>query len=241
MLTKVRTVLVHNSHPGNIGSSARAIKNMGLSSLYLVAPKEFPSKKALYMASRAEDIVESAVVVGTLSEALKDCTLVLGASSRRRALQWAEINPRQAAEKVLIELQKPEAKVAILYGCEQNGLSNEELECCHYQIVIESLPSYASLNVSQAVLLISHEIYRASLDLSQIKEFAAETEVYASQQELEGFYEHLNKTLIQIQFIDEKRPGHIMSRLKRLFARAKLNIVEINILRGILTAMQKRV
>lgn len=298
MLQKIRTVLIHNSHPGNIGSAARAMKNMGLETLYLVAPKRFPAKEAFYMASRADDVVERAIVVENVHQAITGCTLVLGASSRSRALKWHEISPRQAAEKIITEIQaemqteiKPAIiaeiqdemynkdkhdeignkiaqnkayEVAILYGCEQHGLSNEELELSHYQIVIPAVPEYASLNVAQAVQLISYEIYVAYLaylerrattaqnssfeaneveaneakkpDLTITKEAA-----FATQEEMERFYQHLEQILLKIQFIDAKQPGFTMSRLRRLFVAARLDKIELQILRGILTAIQKRI
>lgn len=268
MLAKIRTVLIHNSHPGNIGASARALKNMGLASLYLVAPKKFPAIEAVYMASRADDIVERAIVVENTHQALSDCTLVFAASSRTRALHWPEISPRTAAEKMIAEIQKPEGLVAILYGCEQHGLSNEELELSHFQIVIPAVPHYSSLNISQAVQLISYEIYLAYLSsLENLRKLSIEsnndsknesTETqfapcvpagnlesiethkegrYATFEEMEGFYKHLEETLIKINFTDAERSLHILSRLRRLFGAARPDTVEINILRGMLRSV----
>lgn len=275
MLDKIRTVLIHNSHPGNIGASARALKNMGLESLYLVAPKKFPAIEAVYMASRADDIVERAIVVEKTTQALAECTLVLAASARTRALKWPEISPRQAAEKMMTEIQKPEGIVAILYGCEQHGLSNEELELSHFQIVIPAVPNYSSLNISQAVQLISYEIYLAYLSHQQmhkldtldsqvsrqgilmdsnveeieahgteaygLEAYGLETHKegrYATFEEMEGFYKHLEETLIKIKFTEPDRSLHILSRLRRLFGAGRPDIVEINILRGMLKSMQ---
>lgn len=258
MLAKIRTVLINNSHPGNIGSSARAMKNMGLKTLYLVAPKRFPAKEAFYMASHADDVVEGAKVVENVHQALEGCTLVLAASSRSRKLRWPEISPRQAAEKIMQELHHPETAVAILYGCEQSGLSNEELELSQYQIIIPAIPHYASLNVAQAVQLISYEIYVAYLELQREKcyergivshdlqhanEKAPEImkeAAFATQEEMERFYKHLEETLLKIQFIYEERPGLMMSRLRRLFGAARVDKIELQILRGILTAIQKQ-
>lgn len=244
MLTKIRAVLIHNSHPGNIGSSARALKNMGLSSLYLVSPKKFPSKEALYMSSRAEDIVENAVVVETVQEAIQDCHLVFGASARTRKIPWVEKTPKQAADLMLQSLSSTQGEIAILYGCEQNGLSNEELELSHYQIVIPAIPHYSSLNVAQAVQVISYEIYAAYLERigsTNELETKKKEENLATQQELENFYAHLEEVLVSVKFIEKEKPGLLLSRLRRLFARAQLEQVEVNILRGILTTIGKRV
>ena len=279
MLQKIRTVLIHNSHPGNIGSAARAMKNMGLETLYLVAPKRFPAKEAFYMASRADDIVERAIVVETVHEAIAGCTLVFCASSRSRALKWHEISPRLAAEKIIAEIQEKgemegkaeiqgQGEVAILYGCEQNGLSNEELELTNFQIVIPAVAEYASLNVAQAVQLISYEIYVAYLEEKEKTNLEANLSLdstpatdtqriiatqsitaspitkeadYATQDEMERFFKHLEQILLKIRFIDAKQPALTMSRLRRLFVAARLDKIELQILRGILTAIEKQV
>lgn len=261
MLSNIRTVLIHNSHPGNIGSAARAMKNMGLENMYLVAPRKFPSKEAFYMASKADDVVERAKVVENVHQALEGCTLVLATSSRSRALKWPEVSPRLAAAKIIEEIQHPGGcgKVGILYGCEQSGLSNEDLELSHYQIIIPAEPLYSSLNIAQAVQLISYEIYVRFLEVEEQKSGDGSQQsnlqppptqglndiqkeaAFASQEDMQRFYQHLEETLLKIEFIAEDRPGLMMSRLRRLFTAARLDKIELQILRGILTAIQRNV
>jgi len=269
MLDKVRTILVQSSHPGNIGSSARAIKNMGLSQLCLVAPVDFPSLEATVRAAHASDILNEASVVDTVTEALTGCGLVLGASARIRSVPWPNLTPRAAAQKIVRHLQvsaNSEA-VAILFGREKHGLSNEELGLCHYQIVIPANPVYASLNVAQSVQIISYEIYNAFLEVGLSPEnLALREEIYtvdikngdasgeqgalqavlteeflASADKIALFFEHLEKTLVAINFLDPKQPRQLMTRLKRLLAKANLTEVELNILFGILTAYKKSI
>ncbi len=268
MLNHIRTVLIHNSHPGNIGAAARAMKNMGLSRLYLVAPKEFPSDEATARATSAKDILENAIVVSRVEEALVGCNLILGTSSRERSLSWPLFTAREAAEKIISELDsnsdskstdKP-LEVAILYGCEQSGLSNQELQYCHAQIMIPTNTEHASLNLAQAVQIISYELWvaatsRSSIFAKKAKEaketkkeedcsrhiHLAEQSLSANFEETSGFYDHLEQALVDIQYLDRENPGQLMPRLKRLFGRAGLDKVEINILRGILTTLQKKV
>jgi tRNA (cytidine32/uridine32-2'-O)-methyltransferase len=249
MLNRIRTVLIHNSHPGNIGSAARALKNMSLSNLYLVAPKRFPAKEAFYMAASAADLVENAKVLGTVNEALEGCSLVFGTSSRTRSLKWPVVSPSVAAQKIVEELKNPEAQIAILYGCEQSGLTNEELEKTNYQIIIPADPIYSSLNLAQAVLLISYEIYKLwaitlneDLALNEDLTFSHVKEApYATHEELERFYVQLEALLLKVNFLFEDKPSLLMPRLRRFFNGARPDKIELQILRGILTAFQKRV
>lgn len=255
MLDKIRTVLIHNTHPGNIGSAARALKNMGLSQLYLVAPKEFPSEVANKRASGAEDLLEKAVVVDTLPEALQGVHAVYGTSGRNRSLEWPVMSARAAAEHMIHEhmISEKEKEFAILFGCETHGLTNDQLHYCQAQIEIPANPLYASLNVAQAVQIISYEFRMAVLQcdtLSRSRERVAvrpgegarpdgdETPTF---DDLQGFYHHLEQTLVDIHFLDREKPGQMMPRLRRLFSRASPDKIELNILRGILTAIQKQV
>ena len=271
MLSKIRTVLVHNSHPGNIGASARALKNMGLSQLFLVAPKEFPAKEAEARASNAQDILANTKVFATLEEALVGCTWVLGCSARQRRLSLPLYTAREAAEEIKQNLigslhNEFSGEIAILYGNEQHGLSNEELAMCAAQIVIPTAEEYASLNLAQAVQIISYELF-LSLSQSQdnkdinvknnkenlkLKENAKTKNSTISQtgfpdvnlhempnyESLAEFYRELEKMLINIQYLDPKNPGQMMVRLKHLYARAKLDKTELTLLRGMLTAIQ---
>ncbi len=234
MMENVRIVLVNTSHPGNIGSSARAMKTMGLKNLYLVAPKLFPHDKATEMASGATDVLEQARVVETLAEAIADCHLVFGTSSRSRAISWPVISPRECATKIKEQAQK--TNIAIVFGREQTGLTNEELHQCQYHIQIPADSIYCSLNLASAVQVLAYElrVIHESAPVPVLKDCD-----YASSEELEGFYEHLERVMIQIEFLNPKAPKQLMARLRRLFYRAELDKREVNILRGILGAIEK--
>jgi tRNA (cytidine32/uridine32-2'-O)-methyltransferase len=236
MLNNIRIVLIETSHPGNIGSAARAMKTMGLKNLCLINPKLFPHQKANEMASSAIDVLENAVVVNSLEDALADCHLIIGTSTRSRTIPWPVLSPRELAEKVCKESDS--MQTAILFGREQSGLTNEELHLCHFHVQIPANPEYSSLNIAAAVQVISYELYVASLK--------AETPVawdypLANSNELEGFYTHLEKVLIDLEFLNPKAPRQLMTRLRRLFSRTRLDVMEINILRGILGSVDKRV
>lgn len=171
MLDKIRMILVRTSHPRNIGASARSLKTMGLSELYLVAPKLFPSEEATNLASHAGDVLETATVVPTLSEALRGCQLVFATSGRKRFIEWPSLNPREAAEKIKqLSTAHPAPKIAILFGNEKHGLSNEELETSHYQICIPTHTQYSSLNLAQSVQIIAYELFLAFQAESQREE-----------------------------------------------------------------------
>jgi tRNA (cytidine32/uridine32-2'-O)-methyltransferase len=238
MTNQIRIVLVNTSHPGNIGAAARAMKTMGLSQLYLVAPGIFPHDKAIEMASAAVDVLACARVVSTLEEAVTDCNLVVGTSVRPRTIPWPLLTPRECAAKVVAE---PDAsQVAIVFGREQSGLSNEELHRCHFHLQIPSNQEYGSLNLAAAVQVVCYELYVASLEtrgatlLSDQQDYA-----FATAKEMEGFFLHLEQTLMQIGFLDPKAPRQLMTRLRRLFLRSRLDVMEVNILRGILGVFSK--
>jgi tRNA (cytidine32/uridine32-2'-O)-methyltransferase len=229
----MRIVLINTSHPGNIGSAARAMKTMGLSELYLVAPEIFPHQKAIEMASNAVDVLQNAKVVETLDEAIADCELVVGTSARSRTIPWPSLSPRELAEKVVAESQ---TKTAVLFGREQSGLTNEELHRCHFHIHIPSNPEYSSLNLAAAVQVICYEFKVASDKILPKNAWDYE---FANAEQMENFYQHLEKVLIEIEFLNPKVPRQLMTRLKRLFNRARLDTMEMNIMRGILTAVEK--
>lgn len=234
-MKQVRVVLINTSHPGNIGAAARAMKTMGLHELYLVNPIEFPHPKAEEMASHAADILANAKVVNTLDDAIGDCSLVVGTSARPRTIPWPQLTPRAFAEKAIAESESH--AIAMLFGREQSGLTNEELHRCHYHIHIPSNPDYSSLNIASAVQVLAYELRVASETPSSLKwDYQFSTE-----QEMEKFYEHLEKVLIDIEFLNPKVPRQLMPRLRRLFNRARLDEMEMNILRGILNSVQKRV
>jgi len=234
-MTPVRIVLVNTSHPGNIGAAARAMKNMGLEELCLVAPQQFPSAEATARASGADDLLASAACVETLDEAVGDATLVVGASARNRTLPLPVLDPRECAELVIG--QPDDGRTAILFGRERTGLTNEELDRCHYLVQIPTNPAYPSLNVAAAVQVLAYEL-RMAAGLSL--ERPGQRHRFATAEEMERFYEHLQESLIAIDFLDADNPRQLMRRLRRLFGRAHPNANEVNILRGILTAIQKR-
>lgn len=236
MLDTIRVILIETSHPGNIGSVARAMKTMGLKHLYLVNPIHFPDPKANELASSAVDILDNATVVDTLDEALADCHLIVGTSTRSRTIPWPMLSPRALAEKVRADSDT--MQTAILFGREQSGLTNEELHRCHFHVQIPANPEYSSLNIAAAVQVIAYELRLASLT-----ENVANNWDYpmATAQELEGFYVHLEKVLTMLEFLNPKAPRQLMPRLRRLFARASPDAMEMNILRGILGSVEKKV
>ena len=234
-LSSIRIVLVATSHPGNIGSTARAMKTMGLSSLYLVTPKSFPDYKAKEMAAGADDILDHAVVTGSLDEALAGCQLILATSARPRDLSLPGLIPSACAE--LVSQQSDNTHIAIVFGREHAGLTNEELLKCHYHIHIPSNPDYSSLNLAQAVQIVAYEL-RMKL-LAPQAEVTMRVDEYATADEIEQFYEHLKEVFIEIQFLKTAHPRRLMQRVRRLFNRTNLEKMEVSILRGMLSQVQK--
>jgi tRNA (cytidine32/uridine32-2'-O)-methyltransferase len=234
-LSSIRIILVATSHPGNIGSTARAMKTMGLNSLYLVTPKSFPDYKAKEMAAGADDLLESAVVTETLDEALIGCQLILGTSARPRGLSLPGLLPASCAD--LVSKQAEDTQIAIVFGREHAGLTNEELLKCHYHIHIPSNPEYGSLNLAQAVQIVAYEL-RMKL-LAPKAEVALRQDEYATADEIEQFYEHLRDVFIEIQFLKASNPRRLMQRVRRLFNRVNLEKMEVNLLRGMLSQVQK--
>lgn len=235
MTANIRIVMVQTSHPGNIGATARAMKNMCLSELMLVQPHEFPSKEAAARAAGADDVLAAASVVDSLAEAVADCRVVIGASARLRAVRWPLLSPREAAG--LASLEAARAPVAIVFGRESSGLSNDELDLCTHLVHIPTNPAFSSLNVAMAVQVISYELMVAG----QAQPAAAPADQpLASNAEMEGLFAHLQQALAEIGFLDERRSDKLMRRLRRLFHRAAPSGDEVNILRGILSAAQGR-
>ncbi|MEJ2693323.1 MAG: RNA methyltransferase [Candidatus Thiodiazotropha sp.] len=234
MLNNIHIVLVGTSHPGNIGASARAMKNMCLSRLDLVAPQRYPSEEASSRASGADDLLEDAQVHDSLDHALRGCRLVVGASARLRSVSWPVLSPREAAAKLVAESRQGE--VALIFGREQSGLSNSELDRCHFLVHIPTNPAYSSLNLGAAVQVLSYEIHLASLDAPQA-EGEARSDL-ATAEMMQSFHEHLTQALDDVGFTDPVQSEKLLRRLRRLFQRARPDRDEINILRGILSAMQ---
>lgn len=234
MLSNIRVVLVGTSHPGNIGSTARAMKTMGLSTLYLAEPRVEPDGQSIALAAGASDILKYAVKVDSLAEAIADCSLVIATSARSRTLDWPMLEPREAGQKLVTESLK--GPVAIVFGRENHGLSNEELQQCTYHVAIPANPKYSSLNLAQAVQIICYETRVAHLAQTETIQESTEYPLAADQ---ERFFVHLESTLLSTGFIIQNHPGQVMSKLRRLFSRARIESQEMNILRGILTSIDK--
>lgn len=236
-LRGVRIVLVGTTHPGNIGAAARAMKNMGLSQLHLVQPKLFPHAEASTRASGADDLLAMATVCRTLNEAVHDCALVVGTSARPRSIAWPELNIRECARSCVEHA--PRGGAALVFGRERAGLSNTELDRCHFLTHIPCDPDFSSLNLAASVQVLSYELRMALEATAPIREFEDPHDQAAGAGEMEHFYEHLQETLIGLEFLDPQNPRHLMRRLRRLYNRVRLSHREINILRGILTACRR--
>ena len=242
----VRMVLVNPSHPGNIGGAARAMKTMAVKQLVLVSPREYPDPRAVWRAAGARDLLETARVVDTLDEAIADCDLVVGTSARGRRIPWPVVDARQCAEKIYAEPST--SKVAILFGREDRGLNNDELHRCHLHVHVPTSEEYGSLNLAMAVQIICYELRMRSLqsDLSEGKNSNPSAmqdwdEPFANAADVERLHEHLAEALAQIGFYNPAEPKQLLTRLRRLFARVRLDKMEINILRGILTTVQEKI
>ncbi len=238
MLTNIRILLVATTHPGNIGAVARAMKNMGLTDLGLVTPKIFPSDDADARAAGAEDILRNAQVFESLDDALADRQLIIGASARLRRVAWPQLTPKQCAVKVV---DTPHLKTAILFGRERTGLSNEELERCHYLLHIPCNQAFSSLNVAAAVQVVAYELFQAALASDSNSPESVSDEEMANGEEMESFHEHLLETLYGIGFLHERKSSPtLIRRLRRIFNRSGLEKTDIHILRGILATIQKK-
>lgn len=237
--SQIAVVLVNTSHPGNIGAAARAMKNMGLSRLILVQPEDFPSGAATARAAAAVNVLENAVVVDTLEEAVADCGLIIGASARSRKLPWPMLNPESCANHVVREHKAN--KVALVFGREDSGLNNEELQLCHYHVQIPSSPECSSLNLAAAVMVISYELAKCALN-DETAGDVAEDEFWdqerATAEENEHFFTHLERVMIAIRFHDPENPRQLMQRMRRLFGRIRIDVMEMNILRGVLSNIE---
>jgi tRNA (cytidine32/uridine32-2'-O)-methyltransferase len=234
MLDSIKIVLVETSHPGNIGATARAMKTMGLKNLVLVQPKYFPHPEATAMASGADDILEQAKVVNCFSEAIADCHFVYGCTARARDLEWPMLLPRELSEQSYQNLQNG-LNIAIVFGRERTGLTNEELWLCHAGVHIPTSPVYRSLNVAQAVQIICYELYQGQANTA----FHSLSSDVVSSSAMQQFYQHLEQVLIDIQFMRADEPKRLLPKLRRLFNRCQIQASEMNILRGILTQVQK--
>ncbi|MDX5629573.1 MULTISPECIES: tRNA (cytosine(32)/uridine(32)-2'-O)-methyltransferase TrmJ [unclassified Brenneria] len=238
MLHNIRVVLVETSHTGNMGSVARAMKTMGLSKLYLVNPLVKPDSQAIALSAGASDVIGDATLVDSLDQALEGCSLVVGTSARSRTLPWPMLEPRECGVRSAREAEH--APVALVFGRERVGLTNDELQKCHYHVAIPANPEYSSLNLAMAVQILAYEVRVAYLDRLQAGEEEHDETPYPLVDDLERFYQHLEQTLLQTGFIRQAHQGQVMNKLRRLFTRARPESQELNILRGILSSVQKK-
>ena len=237
-LDNVRIVLVETSHPGNVGGAARAMKTMGLSKLWLVRPQRYPDPQAEWRAAGALDVLDAAVVVDTLDQALADCGLVVGTSTRQRRIPWPGVTARELAGRVAAEAG--ERPTAVLFGREASGLSNDELQRCHLHLQIPANPVYPSLNVAMAVQVVCYELYQ---NWQAQDPASSAVDVWdrapASVADVDAFYAHLEHLLEWVDFIDPANPGQVMTRFRRLFGRVRLDETEVAMLRGMLSEIER--
>ena len=239
-LERVRVVLVHTTHPGNIGAAARAMKTMGLSRLYLVSPRHFPDEVATARASGADDILAGAVVVPTLQDALHGVACAAALTARRRELAVPPVDAREAACRLASEVGQG-AEVALVFGTEHSGLSNEDVRLCSLPVTIPANPAYSSLNLGAAVQVLCYELRLAVLDAASRRTMDEEqVSVAATFDEIEGFHAHLEQAMRASGFFDPANPKRLLPRLRRLFGRIRLERDEVNILRGIIAAFERQ-
>ncbi|WP_094751814.1 tRNA (cytosine(32)/uridine(32)-2'-O)-methyltransferase TrmJ [Psychromonas sp. CD1] len=234
MLDNVRIILIGTSHPGNIGSVARAMKTMGLSNLVLVSPECEVDGKSIALSAGASDVLKNHQRFATLDEAIADCGLVIGASARPRTLDWPMLDPREMGKKVVIEGAK--YPVALVFGRENSGLTNDELYKCHFHVFIPANPAYSSLNLAMAVQTLCYEVRMSFLDSNSDVELQEE---YPLAHELEGMFKHLEETLVDTRFIVPAHPGLVMTKLRRFFNRARPEEAELRMWRGVFSSIQK--
>ena len=238
MLENIKIVLVRTYHPGNIGSAARAMKTMGISSLCLVNPKNYPAEEALIMARSASDVVSQCSIVDSVYQAVKDCEVVVASTARPREYDLPELTPEGCAQQ--LKSHAVTGKVALLFGPERMGLSNDDLRYAHYRVTIPTSPDYPSLNMAAAVQTLCYEVFKAYQDSCTHKHEQVENvSTAASIETMEKLYVHLEETLSDTGFIFKKHPGEIMKRIRAMIARSTLTASEVSIFRGVLTSIQK--
>lgn len=240
LLDSIRIVMVNTTDTGNIGAVARAMKNMGLKHLYLVDPKQRPDEKAMRRAAHALDIMDNIVITETFEQALNGCALVIGTSARERKIPWPLMEVRECAEKAMVEAAQH--SVAIVFGREDRGLTNEELHKCHWHLNIPTRGDYSSLNVAAAAQVVCYELLMAYNQQTHatLEIPAEEQQSKADLPAMEHFYQHLESVLIDSQYLDPAEPKQTMTRLRKIFNRARLDVLELNMLRGILRNLQQK-
>ena len=235
-LDSIKIVLVGTSHPGNIGASARAMKNMGVKNLCLVSPKDFPSDVATYRSKAAKDILENAEIHADLKNAISDCQLVIGTSARGRTVPWPVMSPKEAAKDV--RKNATNSKVAIVFGREDRGLTNEELGLCNIHVHIPTDVEYSSLNLSQAVQILVYEVrvsFIENLDEEEVWDVD-----FANNEQTERLINHMDELMQQVEFYDVDNPRKLLLRVRRFFKRSKIDVMEANIFRGLFATIQKK-
>ena len=237
-LANIRIVLVEPSHPGNIGAAARAMKTMGLGDLALVRPKRFPDPQAQWRAAAAVDVLESARIFDALDTAIADCGLIAGTSARARRIPWPTQTAAEFAAGVA-ERGLGGRPAAVLFGREASGLANEELQRCNWHVVIPAHPAYSSLNLAMAVQVVCYELHRAFAETGAARPGEEWDRRLASAEQLAGFYAHLEKVLLAIDFQQADGSRAALVRLRRLFSRVSLDETETAMLRGILTHVER--
>ena len=237
-LQNIRIVMVGTTHPGNIGAAARAMHNMSVSRLTLVDPQCPIGEIAYARASGANSVLDQRETCDDLRTAISDCSLVVATSARRRSLAWPELDPAQLAEKLFA--MDDSSQAALVFGREHSGLNNEELQLCNHMVYIPTNPDFSSLNVASAIQVLCYEIYRRHcMNVESEHRDVDEQDLPANSNDVEGYFEHLQKVLEFTGFLNPKQPGLIMQRLRRLYLRSEVTRNEINILRGMLTAVEK--
>jgi TrmH family RNA methyltransferase len=236
--TNLRIVMVETTHPGNIGAAARAMKNMGQRNLYLVKPKIYPSAEVTARAAGADDILARAVVCNSLQDAIQDCSLVVATTARTRTIPWPVSTPRECAAEIINATTS--GQVAIVFGRESSGLNNEELELCNTAMQIPTDPDFSSLNVASAIQIICYELLQTIIS-GEVQELNKIKSPPATAEQMHLFYELLAECMTDIGYYDPGVPRSLMRRMKRLFNRARLDRDEMNILRGLLSAIQEAV
>ena len=236
-LANVRIVLVRTFHPGNIGSAARSMKTMGLSDLCLVSPRDFPNPEANKMAAGAENMLNDIRTVDSLSDAIADCTTVIASTARPRGYDLPELDPEQAAQMLLQSAKS--SPVALMFGPERMGLHNHDLKFAKYRVTIPANPEYNSLNMAAAVQTLSYEIFKASeAKTDEVIEAQFSGRELPTAADIERLHIHLEQVLHDIKFL-RPHQGETLQRLHNLISRAEPDVLETNIIRGILTAIEK--
>ncbi len=243
VLDRIRVVLVEPSHPGNIGGAARALKVMGLSQLAVVNPRRFPDPQAEWRAAGAQDVLETTTVHESVVDAISDCHWVVGTSTRQRRIPWPMKSAEEIAHEAIARLSRdPDSRIAILFGCETSGLTNDELQKCHCHLQIPAHPDYPSLNLAMAVQVVGYELFKRAVatqpDARQ-PEPATWDRPPATARQIEGLMTHLESVLIASEFLDPANPGQSLTRLRRLINRVQPDETEVQMLRGVLNQLSK--